>query len=208
MIYTGSPVQHFLGLAKIAKGQLDANYRCICLNSPPMLTEMRDYCALAGIDVEKETSRGALIFSSERGHMLGDNFEIEQMLDSIAEAVQQALADGHAGLWATGDMSWEFGHEKNFAKLLQYEYALERIFEQQPALSGICQYNAETLPRDCVQWGLCTHQSVHINETLTFQNPYYRPAGLLTYAGPIAPAVELTEMFARPDQNVETVAAH
>jgi hypothetical protein len=31
------------------------------------------------------------------------------MMAKLEDAVTQALADGYKGLWATGDMGWEFG---------------------------------------------------------------------------------------------------
>ncbi len=35
------------------------------------------------------------------------------MLHKLEDALDQALSDGYKGLWATGDMTWEFGSEKN-----------------------------------------------------------------------------------------------
>jgi hypothetical protein len=31
------------------------------------------------------------------------------MVHALERAVQQALSEGYDGLWATGDMTWEFG---------------------------------------------------------------------------------------------------
>lgn len=52
----------------------------------------------------------------------------------VANALDQALDDGYIGLWVTGDMTWEFGPEKNFAKLLEYEWRLEELFHRRPEL--------------------------------------------------------------------------
>lgn len=46
------------------------------------------------------------------------------MIDMLETAIQAALADGYAGLLATGDMTWEFGSEKELSKLLEYEWRL------------------------------------------------------------------------------------
>ena len=100
-------------------------------------------------------------------------------------------------------MSWEFRSEKNFSKLRDYQYALEPLFGQKPALAGICQYQVDNLPNDAVQWGLCTHRSVYINEELSQRNPHFSPERLLTYRGPVAPRGELEEMLARPIQRGE-----
>ena len=54
------------------------------------------------------------------------------MLAMLADAINDALAHGYAGLWATGDMTWE--------------------------LSGICQYHRDTLPEDALQVALSKHR--------------------------------------------------
>jgi hypothetical protein len=198
MIYTGSPSRHLPGLAILVNAQLRANWRCLYLNSPVIVSEMESHLYQVGVDVALEVERGALVLSSDQGHLLAGRFDVDRMLTTLAEAVNQALRDGYAGLWASGDLSWEFGGEKDFSKLLKYEFALERLFEQQPAFSGICQYHEDVLPTDVVQWGLCTHRSVYVNETLSRPNPYYAPASLLTYRRPVAPINRLREMFASP----------
>ena len=196
MIYEGSPVHHLHGLATIAKRKLEANNRCLYLNSPALVEEMRSHLAAAGVDVAQEIEKGALILSSERAHLIEDRFDVDKMLGTLAEAVNQAVQDGYEGLWATGDMAWEFGDEKNFSKLLEYEHALERFFETEPALSGICQFHAGTLPTDVIQWGLCAHRTVYINETLSKINPYYADGGLLTHRQPNISRTELRAMLA------------
>jgi hypothetical protein len=57
------------------------------------------------------------------------------MLGTPEDALDQALNDGYQGLWATGDMRWEFGPEKDFLKLLDYEWELEE-FLQEPGTLG------------------------------------------------------------------------
>ena len=66
-----------------------------------------------------------------------------------------------------------FGPEKDFSKLLEYEWRLEECLQGQPALSGICQYHADTLPAEVLRHGLVTHPSFYISETLSRLNPHY-----------------------------------
>ena len=51
--------------------------------------------------------------------------------------------------------------------------AARGIFQTHPALSGVCQYHADTLPREVLREGLLTHRSLFINETLSRLNPYF-----------------------------------
>jgi hypothetical protein len=47
------------------------------------------------------------------------------------------------------------------------------LFQQHPALCGICQCHADTLPAEVLRHGLLTHPSLYINETLSRLNPHY-----------------------------------
>jgi hypothetical protein len=152
LIYEGAPSRHLPAMAAVAREKLHQNYRCLYLNSPPMVAGMRSYMAAAGVDIAHE---------------------VERMLLSLEEAIQQALRDGYAGLWATGDMTWELGEGKDFSKLLEYEWRLEKIFGKYPELSGICQYHASTMPREAMRHGLVAHPSIFFNETLSMVNPHY-----------------------------------
>jgi hypothetical protein len=196
LIYAGPPTKHLRGLATLTKEKLRAKNRCLYLNSPSMVEEMRSSLATAGVDVAQEVRKGALVLSSDQGHLVNDRFDIDRMLGILADAVSQALNDGYSGLWATGDMSWEFANEKNFAKLLEYEYLLEDLFEKQPALSGVCQFHTKDLPVDAIQWALCTHRAVYINEGVSKLNPHYAPAKLFNERQSRVSSAELEAMMA------------
>ena len=173
MIYGGSPAKHLPGLAALMYGKLKTNRRCLYLNSPTMVAGIRSYLAAAGLDVAHELEKGALVLSSEQSHLTNGRFDVNKMLGTLVDVLNRTLKDGYEGLWATGDMTWEFGSEKNFDKLLEYERGLEEIFRQHPALCGICQYHQDTLPIDTIEKSLRTHQAVYINATLSLINPFY-----------------------------------
>ena len=172
-VYEGSPARHLPGLSVLIRQKLEENYRCLFLHSPGMVSGIRSYLFAAGIDVTKEIVKGSLVLSSSTAHLVEGCFIVDRMLGMLEEALHQALHDGYRGLWATGDMSREFGPERNFSKLLEYEWRLEEFFQTHPALSGVCQYHADTLPREVLREGLLTHRSLFINETLSRLNPYF-----------------------------------
>jgi hypothetical protein len=95
------------------------------------------------------------------------------MLQKMETAVNEALRDGFKGLWATGDMTWELGRDRNLKKLVDYEWKLERLFHKYPELSGICQYHLGTLSHDVLCNALVIHPAIFINQTLTRVNPNY-----------------------------------
>jgi hypothetical protein len=164
-------------LAEVVHRKLEENYRCLYLNSGPMVAGMRSYLAAAGVDVEHETTKGSLIVTSEQTHVKDGVFDADGMIGTLEQGVQQALADGYAGLFATGDMSWEVGPDRDLEKLMRYERNLERLFHKYPGLSGICQYHADSLPREFMRQGLNLHGSIFLNQTLSMVNPDYVPEG-------------------------------
>jgi hypothetical protein len=173
LIYQGSPSLQLSAVAALLRQKLNDNYRCLYLNSPVMVAGMRCYLAAAGIDVTREIERASLVLSSDQGHLVGGHFDVDRMMGTLEDALNQALKDGYNGLWATGDMTWELGPREDFSKLLEYEWRLEELFRKNPALGGICQYHADTLPDQVLRQGLLSHPSIFVNETLSQINPHY-----------------------------------
>ena len=149
----------------------------------PMVAGMRSILASMGFDIAAEMKKGRLVLSSEPVTSGGD-FNSEVMLGKLEDSLNEALKDGYKGLWASGDMTWEFGPVRNFSKLLEYELGLEEIFSRRKELCGVCQYHQDTLPKDVMRQSLLVHPSIVISETLTRINPHYlkfsRPADLNT----------------------------
>jgi len=149
LIYQGAPSQQLPALASLLQQKLGENYRCLYLNSPPMVAGMRSYLASTGSDVAQEVAKTNLVLSSETGVSSDGSFDADLMMHKLEDALDQALKDGYKGLFATGDMTWEFGGSKDkdsFNKLLEYEWRLEKLFRKRPELSGVCQYHSDTLP--------------------------------------------------------------
>lgn len=146
------------------------------LNSRPMVAGMRSHLAVVGVDVAAEVAKTRLILSFDPVTAPDGDFNSDMMLRILEAALDQALKDGYKGLWASGDMTWEFGSGQDFGKLMEYEWRLEGLFQRRPELCGICQYHQDTLPREVTRQGLLTHQSIFINHTLSRVNPHYLPA--------------------------------
>ena len=172
LIYEGAPSQKLHILAVMLQRKLSEGYRCLYLNSASMVAGMRSTLASIGIDVSYEIAKARLVLSSEPVSS-GREFNSEVMLIKLEDSLNQALNDGYKGLWATGDMTWEFGPEKNFTKLLEYEWGLEELFKLRKELCGVCQYHRDTLPMEAMRHSLLTHPAVVINDTLFHINPHY-----------------------------------
>jgi hypothetical protein len=173
LVYEGAPSRQLNALAATAREKLEQNYRCLYLNSPTMVAGMRSYLAAAGVDVAYETARSSLFLSSAQHLAHGERFDVQRMIDGLKSALDLALQDGYSGLWATGDMTWEFGPTKDFSRLLEYEWRLEEFLQANPEMSGVCQYRADMLPREAMRHGVLAHSSIFVNQTLSLVNPQY-----------------------------------
>jgi len=193
MIYEGSSVRYLTGVAYLIAEKIMANMRCLYLTSPAMVAGLRSYLSAAKVNVAECVENGSLVLSSGQGHLRNGLFDPDAMLALLEETVTQTLRDGYAGLFAVGDMSWEFGPERNFEKLREYEEKLERLFTVYPQLQGVCQYQVQTLPVQAAREALGLHRACYINQTLTLRNPSY---------GVPAQPDNLEAMMARPSRLV------
>lgn len=173
LVYQGSPSAQLPTIASMIRLKLKENNRCLYLNSVPMVAGLRSYLFAGGVDVPKEIMKGSLLLSSDTRHLVNGSFNIEPLIQMLNDAVDEALNDGYHGLVATGDMTYEFGAERDFSQLLEYERRLEELLLQHPTLYAICQYHADTLPPETVRQGSVCHPAIFINETLSRLNPDY-----------------------------------
>ena len=177
LIYHGSSTPHLQSLSALIQQRLTDNYRCLFFSSLPRVADIRCYLFAAGTDVPKEVMRGRLVLSSDHTHLVDGQFNAGRMIKVLEQALAEALNDGYQGLFATGDISWEFGPARDFSQLLEYEWRLEEFLQAHPAFSGICQYHADLLPPEVMRQGLVTHPSLYLNETLSRLNAHYADRG-------------------------------
>ncbi|HEX2761031.1 MAG TPA: MEDS domain-containing protein [Rhizomicrobium sp.] len=176
LIYRGAATRQLASLALHIRRRLAENYRCLYLNSPPMVDGIRAYLTSSGLNVSEAVVEGRLILSSEQDHLVEDGFDPVHMLTLLKAAHDQALKDGYAGLFATGDMAWEFGPAADYTRLEEYERALEGFIQAHPTMCGVCQYHADVMPGEALHSGLMLHPGIYENESLSRVNPRYLPA--------------------------------
>src|SRR6202020_2360628 len=119
LLYEGSPSKKLPMLATVICQKIEENFRCLYLNSPAMVAGMGSYLAALGRDVLEDSKPGRLVLSSEQHNSNDGLFDVDAMLKGLEDGLEQALRDGYKGLWASGDMSWEFGRAKDFSRLLE-----------------------------------------------------------------------------------------
>jgi hypothetical protein len=175
-IYDGSTSRPAPAVAAVIKERLAQKHRCLYFDSKPMVADLQADLARIGVDVNRETSHSNLVFSSHLGHLKEDHtFDIDEMITTLESALAQALQDGYAGLWASGDIAWEFGPKEDLTQLVEYETRLEAFVSTHEKFSGICIYDASVLPADAVQTGHETHPVLFSGAAESRLNPAFRP---------------------------------
>jgi hypothetical protein len=51
------------------------------------------------------------------------------------------------------------------------------LIRDNPLMSGICEYRADTLPRTALPEGALSHPSIFVNQTLSLINPHFLHPG-------------------------------
>lgn len=155
------------------RGGLERGERClyvVCEHSPD---EFREGLRAAGIDVDAEEARGALLLITKReGHLAGGSFDPDKMINMLSAAVQDALEAGFNGLCAAGDMSWLLDEAPGSERIAEYEARLNEFYPSSCAL-GLCLYNRNRLPAETLDHGMATHPHVRIAGNILLDNPFY-----------------------------------
>ncbi|MEV5428027.1 MEDS domain-containing protein [Streptomyces sp. NPDC052701] len=101
------------------------------------------------VDTASAVRRGQLIVTTAaQTYLAGPRFDPDAMIGLWEEAVETALARGHPGLRAIGEMSWCARETAGADRLLEYELRIhQEVFERLP-LTAWCFYDDRLLPRD------------------------------------------------------------
>ncbi len=79
-IYAGSPSRQLPAMAVTIQRRLEEGYRCLYLNSRPMVTGIRSALAALGMDVGCEVAKARLVLSSEPVTTASGGFDVDLML--------------------------------------------------------------------------------------------------------------------------------
>ena len=125
-------------------------------------------------DVQRHVDDGDITFLRRDEAYLRDGcFNADRMLGFIRQGEQKALADGYAGLTATGEMSWQKTDAPGTDQLMEYEARLNDLYpESNPTL--LCQYEEPAFDHTTLLDAIRTHPRVVLNGELCV-NPYYTP---------------------------------
>src|SRR5258708_29581278 len=90
LIYDGDPSEQLPVIVPLVMNGLGENRRCLYVGDPTTVAMVEAALASKGVDIARETGRGALIFSSDRGH-LKDGFDPEAMVAMLVQLIDDAV---------------------------------------------------------------------------------------------------------------------
>jgi len=170
-----SPEEQIAAAIEYINGGLERGERCLYVCGEQTPDEFRVELRRAGIEVEREEKRGALILITKReGHLKGGSFGAAKMIEMLRGAVKDALDAGFAGLCAAGDMNWLLDDAPGSHEILAYEALLNHFFgDPTNKALGLCQYNRNTLPAKILDTCMATHKHIRITDPMIVENPFY-----------------------------------
>lgn len=173
--------QHVAAVVPFVQDGLTQGERCLYIADDLTPDAVRAALGAAGVDVPREEARRALVVVSSRETSLGDGtFQGDAMLAYLETQIDQALADGFAGLRPTGEMTALLGHT-TLADLLRYEACLNRLLARRRTL-GLCQYSRQRFPPEVFSdVVLRTHPKAVIGGSVC-PNLYYEPPEMILAA--------------------------
>jgi chemotaxis family two-component system sensor kinase Cph1 len=170
-----TPIDQFVTLVAFIRGGLAQGDRCLYVYEDVPLKDIRHALRGGGIDVRHEEERGALVLLPPRAYVpAGSSPEVA--IETVARRVENAVADGFAGLHVAVSTTWmatsAFGvdWERRFEALL----ATPRL--SLLAISLLCLINRRHLPTDMLVASCQLHAWIALGDQVQ-ANVFYEPPG-------------------------------
>ncbi|HEV2847033.1 MAG TPA: MEDS domain-containing protein [Thermoanaerobaculia bacterium] len=169
-----SAAEQMAALVPYIKSGLSAGERCLFVGHATSGRRLERALQGAGVDVDFECDRGALVVLTQREHWLpAGRFDPGAMMDALRQTEQQALDDGFSGLRATWNMSWVLEGTPGAERLVEYEAHLNRFLDGSRT-SALCRYSREASPAGPIQDALHTHPFAVLGSQVC-PNAFYEP---------------------------------
>jgi len=111
-----------------------------------------------GIDVIRETERGALAIHRERDvYLPTGGFEPKAMIEMLQRSIDESRKNGFEGFRSAGELGWAAAGRCSCDQLLGYEKLVEAAYPRQAAI-GVCQYAIQRFPKETLKTVLEAHR--------------------------------------------------
>lgn len=133
----------------VARG-LEVNEKVLHITHSHTAQQVKDLLRSAGVDIDAAIQRGQFVcVTAADSYLKEGGFDPDRMMRMVAEAEDESLSQGYAGLRVMGEMTWALGGDAGAERLTEYEAKLNRFFPGSRT-HAICMYDsrrfsAETL---------------------------------------------------------------
>jgi CRP/FNR family transcriptional regulator, nitrogen oxide reductase regulator len=121
----------------LAKGE-----RCIYVVDDLTPTQVTNALAEGGVDVDRESKRGALMLLNRHEHSIPPPFGVTKMVERILQRASDASASGFAGVRFAAELTWARGMEVRDDLLAEYDSLFDIICAPR-ILTFVCMYRRD-----------------------------------------------------------------
>lgn len=145
--------------AFLAEG-LRRGERCGYVADDHTIEAVTEALAGAGVDVEQECARGALVLTGAAEYGSVRPFDPAGMCERLRGLVDEALTEHFAGLRLAVDMTWTLVQGVSYEKLIEYEAMTNSLVFARGHISAICMYNRSRFPAGMIDHVVRAHPAL------------------------------------------------
>ena len=157
-IYEGTSELRAFVVPFIKEG-LARGERCLYVVDDQELPEITEALAAGGVDVDRESRRGALVFMNGEEYAGPPPFDPLRMVELLRGRAAAAASSGFTGLRIAGQMTWTLKAGVEDRALVEYEVLVERAAGPVP-LTAACMYRRDRFGQAVLQQMIRSHPKV------------------------------------------------
>ncbi len=168
--------------------------RCFCAQKPYVGRQLLYDLNFLGIDTESAIRRGALeIHTEDEVYFPQKHFSPNDMMEMLAESIDDASAKGFTGFRSAGELSWAVEGRNDCDKVVGYEKMVDEYFPGKRAI-GLCQYNMDAFTPEMLQAVMESHR-LHVSE----KKPNCMHAGISIRRGAYSAEIVADKLMVDPN---------
>jgi signal transduction histidine kinase len=172
LFYDHDPAEQMPVLAPFIRDGLSEGARCIYVADDQSTGEFSAALAAYGVDVRRETERGALLLWSRAEWRQPGELDSARKSAQVRAAIDDALAAGFRGVRFGVEMTWTLEPDIDAERLRHWESTINTIFTPDVPARIICQYNRSRLAPAALHAALSSHPLAVVGSE-TYANPFY-----------------------------------
>jgi predicted DNA binding protein/putative methionine-R-sulfoxide reductase with GAF domain len=152
--------QQFASVAPYIQDGLDAGDRCAYFYHDNTRDEVVTALREKGVAVDAALNSGQLsLHPAGEIYLAGDDFDLEQMVDTLEQQISEVVDAGYNRLRTTGETTWATEYDVDLEQLKTYEREIDEFFPKD-SLIGLCQYRRSQFSPEFLSYMLQTHPQV------------------------------------------------